>query len=244
VIVTFTDFGLEGPYLGQVRLRIARDAPGLSVVDLVADAPAFNPRASAYLLAALVQDLPAGAVCLAVVDPEVGMSTRRPAIVRASERWFVGPDNGLFHMVALRADDRDRWEIRWRPEGLSDSFHGRDLFAPVAAGIARGQWPTVQRIGWDALDFQGWSEDLAEVVYVDGYGNCMTGLRAGTLPPGTVLGVGGRPLTRRRTFATAPPGQGFWYENSIGLAEIAVNRGSAARAYGLEVGSPVVPEVR
>lgn len=239
MIVTFTDFGVAGPYLGQVRLALAREAPGVPVVDLLADAPAFQVRAGAYLLAALAADLPPGTVCLGVVDPGVG-TERRPVVVEADGRWFVGPDNGLFHVLARRASRRERWEVLWRPERLARTFHGRDLFAPVAARIARGDWPAVRRIdGPEGEPTDRWPEDLAAVVYVDPYGNAMTGTRASVIAPGAVLSAGGRRLERAGTFADVEPGHAFWYENSVGLAEIAVNQASAARTLGLAVGSPV-----
>ncbi len=238
MLVIFTDFGVTGPYLGQLRVVLAREAPGVPVIDLLADAPAFDPRASAYLLAALVGDLPAGTVVLGVVDPGVG--TERPAvIVRADDRWLVGPGNGLFDVVAKRACARERWSIRWRPERLSRTFHGRDLFAPVAAWIARGEWPAADPFGWEERELEELPDDLPEVVYVDPYGNAMTGLRASLLSPSARIGVGGVVLERAETFADVPRGDAFWYENSLGLAEIAVNRGSAARTLGLAVGTAI-----
>ncbi len=238
VIVTFTDFGVTGPYLGQLRVVLAREAPGVPVIDLLADAPAFDPRASAYLLAALVTDLPAGTVVLGIVDPGVG--TERPAvIVRADDRWLVGPGNGLSDVVAKRARARERWSVRWRPERLSRTFHGRDLFAPVAARIARGEWPEADPFAWGDGELEGLPDDLPEVVYVDPYGNAMTGLRPGALPPGARVEVGGVILQRAETFAEVQDGHAFWYENSLGLAEIAVNRGSATRTLGLALGTAV-----
>ncbi|MGH6960670.1 MAG: SAM hydroxide adenosyltransferase, partial [Dongiaceae bacterium] len=84
-----------------------------------------------------------------------------------------------------------------------------------------------------------WPDDLAEIVYIDHYGNAMTGLRAAALGDDASLAVAGRPLERARTFADHPPGDAFWYENSNGLAEIAVNQGCADRVLGLAIGSPV-----
>jgi hypothetical protein len=84
-----------------------------------------------------------------------------------------------------------------------------------------------------------WPDDLAEIVYVDHFGNAMTGLRAATLPEGAQLAVAGQVLERAKTFSDLPPGRAFWYENSNGLAEIAVNLGRADHALGLAVGSPI-----
>mgnify|MGYP003350539729 CR=1 FL=1 len=238
-IVLFTDFGLEGPYIGQVKVVLAREAPGAAVFDLLADAPAFDAQASAYLLASLTPHTPRDAVFVAVVDPGVGDPKRRPAAVQADGQWFVGPDNGLFNVVAQRSGAVTWFDITWQPPQLSATFHGRDLFAPVAARIARGQpVPGMQVPARERID-AGWPQDLARIVYVDRYGNAMTGLRAAHLATGTKLRVAGTVLGRARTFSDVPQHEQLWYENSNGLAEIAVHGGNAAERFGLRVGSPV-----
>ncbi len=236
MIVLFTDFGLSGPYTGQVKAVLYRVAPGVPVVDLFADAPAFRPRAAAYLLATYVAEFPAGTVFLCVVDPGVGTSRREPAVIEADHRWFVGPDNGLFNVVVMRAGSARRWPIAWRPRRLSQTFHGRDLFAPVAARLARGEAPEGESEG---IPIPAWSDDLAEIIYADHYGNAMTGLRASALAPETKLEIGGRVFSWAPTFGAVAAGEGFWYENSSGLAEVAVNGGSAVSVYGLRIGDRV-----
>jgi S-adenosylmethionine hydrolase len=138
MIVLFTDFGPSGPYAGQMRSAIAKYAPSEIAIDLLSDAPAFNPKASAYLLAALAPDFPDGAIFLCVVDPGVG-GDRLPLIVKAKNQVFIGPDNGLFSIVARRSSTASVQKITWKPDYLSASFHGRDLFAPVAAMISTGK---------------------------------------------------------------------------------------------------------
>jgi S-adenosyl-L-methionine hydrolase (adenosine-forming) len=135
MIALFTDFGLHGPYTGQMKAVLHQMAPGVPVIDLFADAPAGNPKAAAYLLAAYAAWFPTGTIFLCVVDPGVG-GERPPLIIEADERWYVGPGNGLFELVQRRANAVRRWDITWQPERLSASFHGRDLFAPVAAMLA------------------------------------------------------------------------------------------------------------
>jgi S-adenosylmethionine hydrolase len=238
MIVLFTDFGVEGPYLGQMRAVLYRDAPGVPVVDLFADAPAAMPRPSAYLLAAYAVWFAPGSVLLAVVDPGVGGS-RAPVVVEADGRLYVGPDNGLFELVVRRAKAVRSWGIAWRPAGLSASFHGRDLFAPVAALLARGTSPSDCLGECEIGRWADWPDELPEIVYIDHYGNAMTGMRAATLPEGARLSAGGRLLAQARTFSDALAGQPFWYENSNGLAEVAVNGGRADAALGLAIGSPI-----
>ena len=236
MIVLCTDFGLEGPYIGQVKAVLARLAPAGPVVDLFADLPAFAPKLSAYLIAAYAEWFEPGDVILAVVDPGVGGS-RAALVVEADGKHFVGPDNGLFELMLRRARQARCFAITWQPDALSATFHGRDLFAPVAARLALGEPPP----GPEALPLRhpDWPDDLALIVYVDRFGNAMTGLRADRLASGTELEVAGRSLRRARTFGDVLAGEPLWYANANGLAEIGVNGGSAATRFGLAPGSPV-----
>ena len=238
MIVLFTDFGRGGPYLGQMHAALVRHAPEIPVIELFIDAPAFDAKASAYLLAAYAGAFAKGDVFVCVVDPGVG-GPRAPLVVEAAGRWYVGPDNGLLAMVARRAEAAQAWEITWRPERLSASFHGRDLFAPVAAELARGTLLPSQPRGAPAED---WPDDLARIVYVDGFGNAITGIRAEVLAPDNVLRAGERQIRKARTFSDVAPGEAFWYENANGLAEIAVNCGRADEILGLRVGSEIFIE--
>jgi hypothetical protein len=224
------------PYVGQVKARLVEQAPGVPVIDLLHDVPDFNPHAGAHLLAALSQGLAAGSVFLAVVDPGVGTS-REAVVLQAGGRWFVGPDNGLLSVVAARELDAKVWQISWRPEVLTATFHGRDLFAPVAARIARGDFPSewLRPVGCLEVEFD--ANDLARVIYIDHYGNAWTGVR--DVPPGVQVRLGGRQLSHAETFGFVERGQPFWFVNSVGLLELAVNRGHAATVLGIKVGDTV-----
>ena len=235
MILLFTDFGSADLYTGQVKAVLAQHAPGVPAIDLLNDAPDFNVRASAHLLAALAPQFPRNAVFLAVVDPGVG-STRGAAVVEADGRWFVGPDNGLMSVVVARATVCKTWRIRWQPPILSASFHGRDLFAPIAAEIATGPFPQDKLESLDNLEVLLDGGDLAEIIYIDHYGNAITGLRAANLPKDASLTIGGQRLSYARVYSEVPPGMAFWYENSLGLVEISVSGGSAAHVLGLEIG--------
>ena len=238
MIVLFTDFGLHGPYTGQMKAVLHQMAPSIPVIDLFSDAPVGNPKASAYLLASYAAWFSAGAVFLCVVDP--GGGGARPAIIlEADGRWYVGPGNGLFELVQRRARQARSWDITWKPERLSASFHGRDLFAPVAAMLARGDPPPGVARNDGADRRSDWPDDLGEIVYVDHFGNAMTGLRAGKLPRNARLAAAGRMLEPAVTFSDRPPGEAFWYENSNGLVEIAVDQGRADRDLGLAIGVSV-----
>ncbi len=238
MIVLFTDFGADDMYAGLVKLVLQRHAPNVPVIDLLHSAPNFDARAAAHLLAALEAYCPAGSVTMAVVDAGVG-SNREAVVMHANGKWFVGPDNGLLSVVAARGQDVRTWRIVWQPEKLSASFHGRDLFAPVAAWISGGVFPAEKLEPTQGLRLRFDLEDLAEIIYIDHYGNAMTGLRACHVPRDSRLGVGGLEIPYARVFSEAARGEVLWYENSIGLTEIAVNCGSASELVGLGIGQRV-----
>lgn len=239
MIYLYTDFGSHDIYLGQVKAVLRQLAPAVDVIDLCNDLPDFDILSSAHLLSALVDSNPErDLVMMCVVDPGVG-SARRPVVLQADGKWLVGPDNGLFSVVMQRAEEYRCWEIAWRPEEMSRSFHGRDLFAPIAAMLGKGEFATEALRAIDGLQVCVDANDLSQVIYVDHYGNAMTGMRAGSIEQQRLLDVGGRVLAYASTFSDALPGNAFWYVNSLGLIEIAVNQGRAATLMDLKPGSPV-----
>ena len=238
-IALVTDFGGAGPYVGQVKLRLSGLLSRIPVIDLVSDLVPFRPDLSAYLLPALARDLPAKTLFLCVVDPGVG-GMRGVLSIEADGNWYVGPDNGLLAMVARYASEVRVLRVDWRPEGLSDSFHGRDLFCPLAAMLVEGRPPPLSvPLDTGAMLGSNWPEDLSKVIYADRYGNLITGIRASGLDKSKRLCAGGREIAYARTFCEVPPAQAFWYENSFGLVELAVNQGSACLALGLGFGDLV-----
>lgn len=241
MIVLFTDFGVAGPYVGQMKAVLYQQAPSVPLVDLMHDVPAFEPQAAAYLLASMVGEFPPESVFLCVVDPGVG-SRRRPLVARINGRWFVGPDNGLFDIAARHALDHSKaewWEIDWQPERLSASFHGRDLFAPVAAKLANGEPPPGRRIDISNEYLYRWPSDLNRIVYIDHFGNAVTGLRACKIEKNRIIEVGDHRLAWARTFSDVAESEGFWYENANGLVELAANRARADALLQLSVGDRV-----
>lgn len=238
MIVLFTDFGIRDPYVGQVKARLLALAPAQQLVDLLHEAPAYNAHASAHLLAAFAPTFPAGTVFLVVVDPGVG--TLRDAIVVSSGgHWFVGPDNGLMSIVTARNADTRLWRIVWQPEGLSSTFHGRDLFAVIAADIARGEFPTHKLSETAKLNVEFDAADLARVIYLDHFGNAWTGIRGADLPKSARMVTKSASFKHSESFGFVGRGEGFWFVNSVGLVELAVNRGSAAQNFHLIVGDTV-----
>lgn len=239
MIALFTDYGLQGPYLGQVQAVLHKLLPEEKIINLLADAPRNNPRASAYLLAAFSRACTRqpGTIFFAVVDPGVGSFQDRPVVIEADAQWYVGPDNGLFDIVCRRSSGVQCRRIDWRPETLSASFHGRDLYAPAAAMVRNNETPG-EAITWE--DRHGWPDDLEEVVYIDHFGNCMTGIRAEMLDNTNEIQASGITIPFAHTFSSVPGGDAFWYRNSQGLIEIAVNGGSATEQLKLEIGTELV----
>ncbi len=236
-ILLFTDFGCFGPYTGQMEWVIQQISPQAPVINLLNNAPAANPRLSAYLLAALRFSFPAKSIFLTVVDPGVG-SARKGLVLKADEQYFVGPDNGLLNAVAAQSANVEWWQITWQPKDCSSSFHGRDIFAPVAARLSLNQADElIEPI--NKPDEADYVEDLAEIIYFDNYGNAMTGLRYQSAYRDKVLHISDKNIYPANTFSDVKQGEAFWYKNSSGLVEIAVNRDSAQQQLKLRLGEKI-----
>jgi S-adenosylmethionine hydrolase len=223
-ILTFTDFGTAGPYLGQMEAVIKRESAAASVIHLQSDAPACDPKSAGYLLAALANQFDE-AVFLCVVDPGVG-SERRPLVVESQGQWFVGPDNGLFAPLFQQRGEMNFYQILQQPRGVSETFHGRDLFASVSVKILQKQYIAMENLSQLEVGLE-WDEDLREIIYVDHFGNLFTGLRGRRIERSASIHLAGRELLWAPRFDAVTHGEPFWYVNSCGLVEIAVNGGRA-----------------
>ncbi len=237
-VALVTDFGPGGPYLGQMGLLLAAAAPRVPVVELVSDLPPYAPELAAYLLPALVRGLPPRTLYLCVVDPGVG-SERAVLAAQLGEDWFLAPDNGLLAPLAARNAGIRLYRVGWRAERMSASFHGRDLFLPLGVRLLGGESLETTAIASASMAGWGLAPDLPRVVYLDRFGNLVTGLRAEGLAEGVRIRAGGRLLSRARTFYEVPPGTAFWYPNAFGLVELAVNQGRADGVLGLAPGAPI-----
>ena len=265
-IVLLTDFGLGDGYVAAMKGVILSRVPAAPLVDLTHDVPPQDVRRAAFLLATTVPYFPPGTVFLTVVDPGVG-TTRRGLAIQAADRYLVGPDNGVL-VWALRflardgrlAVDLEAGQLRlrsggravelaerrfWRPE-VSSTFHGRDIFAPVAAELSSGRplealgspvativdlpWPDPRR-GEDG-------SATAEVVAVDRFGNLVTSLRASDLPDQPVVEIAGERIVGLAPhFQAAAPVVALI--GSSGFLELAAPNGSAARVLGASSGDVV-----
>lgn len=234
----FSDFSVTDPYVGLMKLEIYRRTPNATIIDVCHDLPAFNPNASGRLLQALVKDLPENTIVLAVVDPGVG-TDRKPLWLEIDGRHFVGPDNGLFARIVNEANEVNAHVIEFDKTKVSASFHGRDVFAPFAANLEIDNQPIAPFSDKNEIVGLDWSIELAEIIYIDHYGNAMTGISATSIYNNNQIYINNTTLSYARTFADVKPKQVFWYVNSLGLIEISGRNSSAAKALNVKVGTPV-----
>ncbi|MFC1664065.1 S-adenosyl-l-methionine hydroxide adenosyltransferase family protein [Pseudomonadota bacterium] len=240
MIVLFTDYGHQDAYVGQLHAVLAQQAPNEIVIDLLHNVPKYNLRAAAYLLASYANEFPPGTIFVCIVDPGVG-SSRLPLVIEADGKWFVGPGDdqptsGLFTQVIFKAKQSKCFSIEWRPDRLSNTFHGRDIFAPVAAKLALGHLPELAAISVGEKNSEDWPGDLLQIIYIDHFGNSITGIEANRLADDSILVAGTHSLAFARTFSEVRKNDCFWYKNSIGLVEIAANQACAADIIGIKVG--------
>ncbi len=247
VVAFVTDFGADDPYAGQMAVVIASTAPRARVVHITHNVPPQNIALGALIVAASAPLLPSGGVLVGVVDPGVG-TDRRGLIVRAAGRWLVGPDNGLLLAGPAPAGvwTLDRPE-HWRPEPAS-TFHGRDVFAPVAAQLANYVRP--DQLGSAIHDpveaprlVATMREGAArgEVIYVDRFGNLITNLPATVAQPedDAVIEIAGRRIVGiRRTYGDDR--EPIALIGSWNLLEIALPGRSAAELLGAASGTEVL----
>ena len=254
IITLTTDFGLKGPFVGVMKGAILARLPNAQIVDLTHEIPRHWPVEAGFWLARSYRHFPAGTVHVAVVDPGVG--TGRSII--AGERdghFFLGPDNGLLQPVLGSIPARcHRLSEAWRQQQgwpqPSSTFHGRDIFAPLAADLAAGRI-TIADIGPPAgelipsLQEEPSATDhevRGTVIAIDNFGNLITNidaaLLAGFRKPDVL--AGGHRLALRRTYGDAQPGDFLALINAFGVLEIARAEGHAAESLGLGRGAPVI----
>ena len=238
VVYFFNDFGLHGPYSGQVEAVIAHRSHAY-FINLLSNAPAADPFRSSYLLAALYQELPVKkGYFLAVVDPGVG-SDRKVITFQIGKMTFLGPDNGLFSRLIARHDVKKVALLNYPSKRISNSFHARDWFAPELTQLINGEAMDFQLLATVKLVGSDWAESLNEIIYVDHYGNLITGVPAQGIATDMIIVLGEREISYARTFSGVPTGALFWYENSMGLIEIAANSASASELTGSGIGSEI-----
>jgi S-adenosylmethionine hydrolase len=255
IITLTTDFGQSDGYVGTMKGVILGICPEASLVDISHEIRPQAVRQAAFVISAAAPYFPEGTVHLVVVDPGVG-SERRPIVVRTERGMYVAPDNGVLSL-ALEQDPAQEaihlTEARFQRAQVSATFHGRDIFAPAAAHLARGAEPNEMGARLDPTEIVRLSMDSpqrlaaglwqGQVLHIDRFGNLISDLRLGTPTPGTLVRVGQQWLGNvQRTFADVAPGEMVAYMGSSGYLEIAVREGSAARALGMDIGDPIQVE--
>ena len=256
IITLTTDFGAADPFVGIMKGVIAGRAPTARVIDLTHGVPPHDVLAGALILRHSVPYFPRSTIHLAVVDPGVG-SERRALCVETAGALLVGPDNGLLSLAAPRIEIRRIIHLTAEHFFLSPrsaTFHGRDVFAPVAAALAAGT--PVEKVGSEVRDMQ--RLDLppvvreghalrGQVIYVDHFGNLVTNVSAADLAGLAVrapsIGIGNVRLRGvAPSYAAVQRGEPVAVVNSWGLVELAVREGSARDQLGASVGAAVVIE--
>jgi hypothetical protein len=243
-IALFTDFGSQDIYVGQLHAAARRTGLDCTLVDLFHDVNAFDIRAGASLLAAMLEYLPRDAIVVGVVDPGVG-GGRHSIAVELGERWLVGPDNGLFSRSVAWSTSEARYWLLEPPIDVAKTFHGRDLFLPAAIELAGGELETVRRVDdsgdiFTYRDTETINGDDHRVIHIDHYGNLISGIRKTATTPYQTVEIGGRVLAHADYYECVGVGECFWYINSIGLLEISANKASAARALDVKGGAEIV----
>ena len=247
VITLLTDFGTADGYVAAMKGAIRTIAPDVLIDDASHDIAPGDVHAAAWTLGAYWNRYPAGTVHLIVVDPGVG-SARRAIAVDACGQHFVAPDNGvLTRVLAMCAGNAIATvEIDTPQHAVSSTFHGRDIFAPAAARLARGEpLSALGKSGSAPLRLElGEPTRTAdaiggEVIHVDRYGNLITNIPAAWLTPGAHAHVDGRRLPLARTYSDVQRGMPLALIGSRDVLEISVRDGSAAALLGLGRGDAV-----
>lgn len=256
IITLTTDFGLSDPFVGIMKGVIFSIAPNVQLVDVSHDIQSYDILEGACVLESAYRYFPPSTIHLVIVDPGVG-STRRPLAAWTKDYIFVGPDNGVLSLV-LKPDPAERIPAVYHitnaslfQNPVSRTFHGRDIFAPVAAHLARGA--LIDSVGPRIVDFikkaipqprpHGENSLLATIVRIDKYGNILTNLRLADLGEDFCIHIGDVDVTRIcSSYAGADPGEFFAIEGSAGYVEVAMNQGSAAEKLQIRRGAEIEVE--
>lgn len=258
IVTLTTDFGLRDSYVAQMKGTILSIAIRVAIVDVTHAIHRHSIMQAAFITADVWRMYPDGTAHVVVVDPGVG-TERRPIALEAHGQYFVGPDNGVFSHVLEEAErSGTEWTgvtltntDYWRTPAVSATFHGRDIFAPVAAHLVNGTFLThlgdaltdPERLSLPAFTV---SDDAitGEIIYMDSFGNCVSNIPGRALPRSeseitiTVL-AGDRILPYVHTYGVVPDGAPLALIGSHGYLELAACRGNAAQLYGFTVGTPV-----
>jgi S-adenosyl-L-methionine hydrolase (adenosine-forming) len=257
IITLTTDYGTNDHLVGTLKGVVLKINPEVTLVDITHNVAPFDLLDGALTIGSAYAYFPPKTIHIVVVDPGVG-TERRPLLVSAANQYFIAPDNGVLSVIYEREKDtlvvRHANAEHYFLQPISKTFHGRDIFAPVAAWLSKG-WQTPS-MGDEIQDFKRFALPRPKeadgvvkgvVLRADAFGNLITNFRAEDLPPSAVsegtikLQAGNQPVTRLvDTFAKGNNGEAIAYLGSSGYLEIGVNKGNAARTLGVGRGAAVV----
>jgi S-adenosyl-L-methionine hydrolase (adenosine-forming) len=253
IITLTTDFGLSDHFTGTMKGVILSIAPEAAIVDISHEIPPFEVPQGAFVIAQAHTFFPKKTIHVVVVDPGVGTS-RRPILVEAGGQYFIGPDNGVFSMILTRypAKVRAITAEQYFLTSVSRTFHGRDIFAPCAAYLAKGVTPArfgrpvdnALRLNFEKPTRTSKRAWTGAVLQIDRFGNLITNYHTeefGHIRERPFLLLAGmHPVERLApSYGEGQPGELFVIEGSSGYFEVASNQASAAKMLGLAVGSPL-----
>ncbi len=257
IVTLTTDFGLNDHFVGNIKAVVLSIAPNTQIVDICHSVQAFDILDGALTLAQTYSYFPSRTVHLVVVDPGVG-TARRPILASSERQHFVAPDNGVLSLMYAR---EERLSVRhitaehYFLQPLSNTFHGRDIFAPVAAYLAKGV--EAEKFGGEIADFVRFNAPTPKatdartmrgvVLKVDRFGNLITNFTPQDVPalfqpapPAFQIVVGKREITAMKTnYAEGAPGEVFGILGSMGYLEIAASRAAAVQLVGSGKGTEV-----
>jgi S-adenosyl-L-methionine hydrolase (adenosine-forming) len=249
IIALLTDFGTRDYFAGAMKGAILSINPDAKIVDITHEIPPQDLSAAAFTLGACYKDFPAKTIFVAVVDPGVG-SERKAILVETEKYFFIAPDNGLLSFVFAdaRVSIYELTNKKYFAENISTTFHGRDIFAPVAAHLSLGVEP--DEFGNEIKDFLRLEIDPprpianqtieAKIIHIDRFGNLITNLKPEDLPENFVLEIGGKTIDRKKSFyAEAETDEIFAIFGSAGFLEIAAKENSASKLLNAKNGDKV-----
>lgn len=252
MITLTTDFGLKDPYVAEMKGVILSINPKAKIIDLTHDVEKFNTRMGAFMLASAAPYFPKGTIHLAVVDPRVG-TERRAILVQTKEGFFIGPDNGVLMIAAQTQGIEHIYRLtnqRYMLSNISNTFHGRDIFAPVAAHLDIGNEPL--KFGEEITDpitpnFTVIERKknllIGEILHVDGFGNIITNITPKGLSQAKTLKVNLHHISLQlefaKTYAQTKPQESLALIGSHGFLEIALNQASFAEKYSVRAGDRI-----
>lgn len=254
IIALLTDFGAKDYFVGAMKGAILLINENVNIVDVTHEIEPHDIKSAGFNLRACYRNFAVGTIFVAVVDPGVG-SERRALLVETPDYFFVAPDNGLLSFVFDEYENPRVYEItneQFFAEIVSGSFHGRDIFAPVAAHLSKGV--SASEFGGEITDFVRFeetrprvisaSEIEAEIIAIDRFGNLITNLKSDDLPEKFALEVGGKRIGNlRRFFAESDAREAFMIFGSAGFLEVSVYKDSAKKLLRAEIGQPITVKI-